>query len=198
MKQTFAILLTAAFTLTAVRAADQPGPWQVLFDGKETKGLRAFKGEGFPSKGWILDNGALKTVPKEQGGQVTDLITTEKFKDFELELEWKVAPGGNSGVMYRVAELDKGPAWWTGPQKQLKPVGEFNAAKIVFRNNHVEHWLNGAKIVEFTWGSDAVKALAAKSKFADKPRFMAEPEGHIVFQHHGQEFWIRNIRVRKL
>jgi hypothetical protein len=229
MKPTLALLLTAAFTLTAVRAADQPGPWQVLFDGKETKGLRAFKGEGFPSKGWILDNGALKTVPKEQGGQVTDLITTEKFKDFELELEWKVAPGGNSGVMYRVAELDKGPAWWTGPemqildddkhgdgknpltsagalygliapnaQKQLKPVGEFNAAKIVFRNNHVEHWLNGAKIVEFTWGSDAVKALAAKSKFADKPRFMAEPEGHIVFQHHGQEFWIRNIRVRKL
>jgi hypothetical protein len=230
MNRTFA-LFTATLTFTAAlaAAADQTGPWQVLFDGKETKGLRAFKGEGFPTKGWINDNGALKTVPKEQGGQVTDLVTTEKFKDFELELEWKVAPGGNSGVMYRVNEAEKGPAWFTGPemqildddkhsdgknpltsagalygliapnaQKKLKPVGEFNAAKLIFKNNHVEHWLNGAKIVEYTWGSDAVKALAAKSKFADKPRFMAEPEGQVVFQHHGQEFWIRNIRIRKL
>ncbi len=233
MNRTLTSVLTAACTFTvcvaSTLAAEKPGEWQVLFDGKETKGLRAFKGEGVPSKGWINDNGALKTVPKEAGGQVTDLITTEKFKDFELELEWKVAPGGNSGVMYRVAELKDGPAWFTGPEMQilddskhpdgknpltsagalyglyapndkrkLKPVGEFNAAKIVFKNNHVEHWLNGAKIVEYTWGSDEVKALAAKSKFADKPRFMAESEGHIVFQHHGQEFWIRNIRVRKL
>jgi hypothetical protein len=231
MNKSLAIVLTAAFTFAPALApaAAKPGDWQVLFDGKETKGLRAFKGEGFPSKGWILDNGALKTVPKDAGGQVTDLITVEKFKDFELELEWKVAPGGNSGVMYRVNEAEKGPAWFTGPemqildddkhgdgknpltsagalygliapntQKKLKPVGEFNTAKIVFKDNHVEHWLNGAKIVEYTWGSDAVKALAAKSKFADKPRFMAEPEGSIVFQHHGQEFWIRDIRVRKL
>lgn len=230
MNHRFASLLALlALATVPLTAADKAGDWQVLFDGKEPKGLRAFKGEGFPSKGWILDNGALKTVPKEAGGQVTDLVTTEKFKDFELELEWKVAPGGNSGVMYRVNEAEKGPAWFTGPemqildddkhgdgknpltsagalygliapnaQKKLKPVGEFNAAKIIFKDNHVEHWLNGAKIVEYTWGSDAVKALAAKSKFADKPRFMAESEGHIVFQHHGQEFWIRNIRVRKL
>ncbi|MFM8471461.1 MAG: DUF1080 domain-containing protein [Limisphaerales bacterium] len=188
MNRHFSVIFVAlAFTTTAVTAADKPGEWQVLFDGKEPKGLRAFKGEAFPSKGWILDNGALKTVPKEAGGQVTDLVTTEKFKDFELELEWKVAPGGNSGVMYRVNEAEKGPAWLTGPemqildddkhgdgknpltsagalygliapnaQKKLKPVGEFNAAKLVFKNNHVEHWLNGAKIVEYTWGSDEV------------------------------------------
>ena len=231
MNRTIASLTVTFLACTALLApaADKPGEWQVLFDGKETKGLRAFKGEGFPSKGWIVEDGALKTVPKQQGGQVTDLITTEKFKDFELELEWKVSPGGNSGVMYRVIELDKGPAWFTGPEMQilddskhpdgknpltsagalygliapnehrkLKPVGEFNAAKLVFKNNHVEHWLNGAKIVEYTWGSDAVKALAAKSKFSDKPRFMAEPEGHITFQHHGEEFWVRNIRIRRL
>lgn len=231
MKNNLAVFLTAAFSLAAslAPAADKPGEWQVLFDGKEPKGLRAFKGEGFPSKAWVNDQGALKTVPRSAGGQVTDLITVDKFKDFELELEWKVTPGGNSGVMYRVAELPNGPAWFTGPemqilddskhpdgknpltsagalygliapgeQRKLKPVGEFNAARIVFKDNKVEHWLNGAKIVEYTWGSDAVKALAAKSKFADKPRFMSEPEGHIVFQHHGEEFWVRNIRVRKL
>ena len=100
MNRTLTSVLTAACTfticVTSTLAAEKPGEWQVLFDGKETKGLRAFKGEGFPSKGWINDNGALKTVPKEAGGQVTDLITTEKFKDFELELEWKVAPGGDT------------------------------------------------------------------------------------------------------
>ena len=232
MKKSLAAALLASVFLTACsgpRTAGTHGPWIILFDGKEPNGLRAFKGEGFPSKGWINDHGALKTVPKEQGGQVTDLITVEKFRDFELDLEWKVAPGGNSGVMYRVAELDKGPAWFTGPEmqilddgkhpdgrnpktsagslyaliapnakKKLKPVGEFNAARLVFKDNHVEHWLNGAKIVEYTWGSPEVKALAAESKFKDKPRFMGEPEGHIVFQHHGQEFWVRNIRVRRL
>ena len=100
------------------------------------------------------------------------------------------------------------PAVWGGPDELRRNIREVTAAfiasgidpkrQIIFKDNHVEHWLNGAKIVEYTWGSDAVKALAAKSKFADKPRFMAESEGHIVFQHHGQEFWIRNIRVRKL
>ena len=108
MNHRFASLLALlALATVPLVAADKAGDWQVLFDGKEPKGLRAFKGEGFPSKGWILDNGALKTVPKEAGGQVTDLVTTEKFKDFELELEWKVAPGGNSGVMYRVNEAER-------------------------------------------------------------------------------------------
>ena len=174
--------------------------------------------------GWQVADGTLARV-----GSGADLISVAEFGSFDFKFDWKISPGGNSGVMYRVNEAEKGPAWFTGPemqildddkhgdgknpltsagalygliapnaQKKLKPVGEFNAAKIIFKDNHVEHWLNGAKIVEYTWGSDAVKALAAKSKFADKPRFMAESEGHIVFQHHGQEFWIRNIRVRKL
>ena len=220
---TCAALLLGAFTASA--AAE----WTVLFDGKNINGLRAYKREDFPAKGWILDHGALKTVPKEQGGEVVDLVTKDTFKDFELELEWKVAPGGNSGVMYRVNEEEKGPGWFTGPEmqildddkhpdgknpktsagalyaliapnakKKLKPVGEFNSARVVFKNNHVEHWLNGEKIVEFTWGSAEVKALAAESKFKDKPKFMGEPEGRVTFQHHGQEFWIRNIRIRRL
>lgn len=228
-RRTATLLLALATSTAFLPAADKPGEWQVLFDGKTPKGLRAFKGEGFPEKAWVIDQGALKTQPRSAGGQVVDLITVEKFKDFELELEWKVTPGGNSGVMYRVAELPNGPAWFTGPEmqildddkhgdgknpktsagalyaliapnakKKLKPVGEFNVAKVIFKNNHVEHWLNGEKVVEFTWGSPEVKALAAESKFKDKPRFMAEPEGHIVFQHHGEEFWVRNIRVRKL
>lgn len=199
--------------------------WTVIFNGKSTDKLRAYGQKAFPSDIWVVDGDALKTIP----GKSADIMTKDKFADFELEFEWKVSPGANSGVMYRVAESDKDPAWYTGPEmqildddkhadgknpkttagslyaliapnseKKLKPVGEFNSAKIRVKNNHVEHWLNGAKIVEYEWGSPEVKALIAKSKFAPMPKFMAESTGHIVFQHHGDQVWFRNIRVRKL
>lgn len=200
------------------------GRWQTIFDGKSTDALRGYKMQTFPGDVWKVEAGTLHALP----GKGTDLVTKEKFQDFELELEWKVSPGGNSGVIYRVAETE-GPPWWTGPEmqilddekhhdgknpltsagalyaliapnekKHLKAVGEWNRAKIVMRSNHVEHWLNGEKIVEYTWDSAEVKSLIAKSKFKDKPRFMQEEEGHLDFQHHGQEVWLRNIRVRKL
>jgi len=214
---------SALLALTTASAADKD--WIVLFDGKVSERLRGFKQEGFPDKMWIIDGNALKTVP----GRGVDLITKDKFKDFELELEWKVAPGGNSGVMYRVNESVGNASWHTGPEmqildddkhgdgknpktsagslyaliepnakKKLKPVGEFNSAKIVFKDNRVEHWLNGEKVVEFKWGSPDLQQLITKSKFAGMPRFMKEDEGHITFQHHGQEFWLRNVRVRRL
>jgi hypothetical protein len=203
---------------------DAAAHWETLFDGKTANGLRGYKQPGFPAANWVIVDGALKTVP----GKAVDLITEKKFKDFEVEFEWKVAPGGNSGVMYGVAETD-GPAYMTGPEcqvlddskhpdgrnpktsagalyamiapnaaKTLKPVGEFNTAKIIARDGRVEHWLNGAKVVEYTWGSAEVKELIKVSKFKDWPVFMSNLEGHIAFQHHGEEAWYRNIRVRAL
>jgi hypothetical protein len=76
-------------------------------------------------------------------------------------------------------------------------VGEFNRSKIVARNGRVEHWLNGAKVVDYEWTSPDVKALVAKSKFKDMPAFMSQSSGHIDFQHHGEEAWFRNIRIRR-
>ena len=200
------------------------GEWIVLFDGKPTAKLRGYKQKSFPTNNWVIDGDALKTIP----GKAVDLITVEKFEDVELEFEWKVTPGGNSGIMYRVAETD-GPSWHTGPElqlldddkhpdgknpkttagslyamiapnakKKLKPVGEFNQTKLLMKGNHVEHWLNGEKVVEYEWGSPEVKELIKASKFAKLPRFMAEPNGHITFQHHGEEMWFRKMRVRKL
>jgi hypothetical protein len=161
-------------------------------------------------------------------GKSVDLISVDQFEDFELEFEWKVAPGGNSGVMYRVAETGSAP-YQTGPEyqvlddskhpdgrnpktsagslyaliappedKKLKPVGEFNQSRIVFKKGKVEHWLNGAKTVEYEWGSEEVKGLIAKSKFAPMKEFMTRKEGHVDFQHHGQEAWFRNMRIRRL
>ena len=83
--------------------------------------------------------------------------------------------------------------------KTLKTVGEFNSSRIVFHpNNKVEHWLNGTKVLEYTWGSDEITVLIAKSKFSDRPNFMKEETGHITLQHHGEEFWVRNMRIRRL
>lgn len=214
-------LFIAGGLVTSSFAAEQ---WTVLFDGKITDKLRGYKQKEFPTKNWSLDGDALRTIP----GPAVDIITADKYKDFELEFEWKVNPGGNSGIMYRVAETN-GATWYTGPEMQvlddakhpdgknpmtsagslyaliapndkktLKPVGEWNTSKLVMKNNHVEHWLNGAKVVEYHWASPEVKELVTKSKFSKMPLFMSQETGHIAFQHHGDEAWYRKIRIRKL
>ncbi len=217
--------LATAFTTLTLALSASAQEWTTLFDGKPTDKLRGYKSKVFPTNQWIIDGDALKTVP----GKAIDLVTTEKYKDYELELEWKVPPGGNSGVIYHVVE---GPAatYMTGPemqvldddkhpdgknpktstgslyamvapnaQKKLNPVGEWNKSKLVIKNNHVEHWLNGVKVVEYEWGSDLMKEWISKSKFKDMPQFAKSMDGgHIAFQHHGEVVWYRNIRIRKL
>jgi hypothetical protein len=201
----------------AARAASR-----VLFDGKGTDAWRAYKRDTFPTKGWVVENGTLKTVV---GGDKVDIITRDVYKDFDLELEWRVAPGGNSGVFYDVAETAE-EGWHTGPEMQIlddavhkdgqdpktsagslyaligprakvvKPAGEWNKARIVKKGARVEHWLNGTKIVEYELGSPALAALIADSKFKDQPRFAREGQGHIALQHHGEEAWFRNVRIK--
>ena len=180
--------------------------------------------EGFPEEKWVFVNGALKTVP----GSGVDLVTTDKFDDFELEFEWKVSPRGNSGVMINVAETD-GASYFTGPEYQVldndrhpdgqnpkrtagslydmiapndvratKPVGEFNKSKIVSKAGFIEHWLNGKLVVAYEWGSYEISKKVRKSKFKDWPAFMSQHRGHIAFQHHGKRSGYRNVRVRRL
>jgi hypothetical protein len=197
----------------------------VLFNGKNTDHWRGYKQDGFPSC-WSVENGTLRTIPGK-GELKVDLVTKEKYGDFDLELEWKVTPGANSGVIYRVSE-DFDRSYQSGPEYQvlddeknhdgknpktsagalyaliaptnkvLKPVGEWNKARIIVKNGHVEHWLNGKKVVEYQWGSDAVNKLIAESKFAQWPNFMKEDTGHIALQHHGGDASFRNIRIKKL
>ena len=202
----------------------QPGEWQILFDGTVTDALRGYGMGDFPADRWAVDGGALRTIP----GPGTDLITRDSYADFELEFEWRVAPGGNSGVMYRVDETAQ-PAWTTGPEyqvlddelhpdgrdpttsaaalydliapaedKRLEPVGTFNRGRIVVNDGRVEHWLNGELVVAYAWDDPAVRDLVAASKFAIFDGFMAADSGHIVFQHHGEEAAFRNVRIRSL
>ena len=82
--------------------------------------------------------------------------------------------------------------------KQLKPIGEFNQAILIHNNGHVEHWLNGSKVLEFEISSPEMKSLLASSKFKENPGYHSDKEGHIMFQHHGQRVYFKNIKVREL
>ncbi|MDB6024612.1 MAG: hypothetical protein JWM68_835 [Verrucomicrobiales bacterium] len=224
----FSIVFACALSLLVGCAssgnAEQKSGWTTLFDGSSTEAFRAYKKESFPNNSWKIENGTLKTIPGKDG---VDIITKDEFQDFELSLEWKISPGGNSGVIYRVTE-DFDRSWNTGPEMQvlddtkhndgknpktsagalyalipptnktLKPVGEWNQARLVIKNNHVEHWLNGSKVVEYQWGSPEVQKLIAESKFKDQPRFARNNSGHIVLQHHHDEVWYRNVKIRRL
>lgn len=196
--------------------------WRPLFDGTSTAGWRGFRAKGLPAKGWKLESGALHHLAGAGGG---DIVTIDEYGDFELRFEWKVGPGANSGVLYRVGE-DEDAAWRTGPEyqildddqhgdgkdsktsaasmyalyeparKQLKPVGEFNEGRIVVRGGKVEHWLNGTRVVSCDLGSPESAAKIAASKFKDLPGFAKRPEGRIALQDHGGDVWYRNLRIR--
>ena len=198
--------------------------WIVLFDGATVKGLRGYKMDSFPWESWIIKDGNLKTIPGKHG---VDLISQDSFEDFELELEWKLQSGGNSGIFYFASE--KGDyIWQSAPEMQVldnlghqdrlrkvtsagalydliapskervKPIGEFNSVRIVSKNKQIEHWLNGEKIVEYKVASETIKNLISQSKFKDMPLFFKSSSGHIGLQGDHGEVWYRNIRIRKL
>ena len=195
--------------------------WRLLLDGRSAAAWRGYKQTSLPA-GWRVVDGALTRV-----GPAGDIVTREKFKNFELSLEWKVSAGGNSGIFYRASEDDEA-IYWTAPEMQVlddaahqdgasrltsagalyglypappgavKPAGEWNHARIVARGNHVEHWLNGTKVVECELGSADWDTRLAASKFAPHVRFARNAEGHIGLQDHGDLVAYRNIKVREL
>ena len=209
---------------TAVNLPDsaQPG-WRFLFDGRTADQWRAYRGDEIPA-GWQVVDGALTRV-----GQAGDIVTREEFQDFELALEWKVEAGGNSGIMYRVAEAPElETVWQSGPEFQIlddarhpdgrrpetsagscyglypaprgivRPAGEWNEARIVVQGTHVEHWLNGTRVVGYELGSPDWEERVRRSKFASMPRYGRESRGHIALQDHGDWVAYRNIRIRPI
>jgi hypothetical protein len=86
----------------------------------------------------------------------------------------------------------------TPKSKHLKPIGDFNTARLLVDHGHVEHWLNGEKVVEYELGSKDLKDLIAKSKYSTNPNFAKATTGHIMLQHHGQKIWLKNIRIKRL
>jgi hypothetical protein len=205
--------------------------WKLLFDGQTTAGWRGYARTNFPAHGWVVEDGCLKDEGSagRQSAGGGDLVTVEKFDDFDLKFDWRICPGGNRGVKYFVHEgktgkngvgceyqlLDdsknedsaNGANHQAGAlyaliapndAKHLEPVGQFNRSEIIVRGNHVEHWLNGARIVEFEAGSPELKEAIAKSKFRNTPGFGEKMTTLLLLQDHGSAVWFRNIKIRSL
>jgi hypothetical protein len=206
-------------------SARDPAPtagWRTLFDGKLLDTFRGWRSDGMP-QGWHVVDG---TLAKE--GHVDDLVTRDQFGNFELELEWKIGRAGNSGIFYRgTREYDE--IYWSGPEYQLlddanapdgrnrltaaasayglyappagvvKASGEWNKTRIVIKGDHVEHWLNGQKVVEYDLGSTDWRAKVADSKFSEYPHYGLAKSGLIGIQgDHPGSLALRHMRIRVL
>ena len=257
----------------AVAAADnqltpeeKKAGWSLLFDGKSLANWIDPAKENVPGNAWTIENGALKTQPKPRVRE--DLLTVQTYGDFELVFDWKVAPGGNTGVKYRIQDtifidetrhttkkfeemvgqeyashpsdrktvkpgapnqvyvvgyemqlIDnerhpdarRDPRHTTGalysmiaPQRTdaAKPAGEWNSSRIVAQGQHFEHWINGIKVLEGNLDSEPVAAGAAK-RWGPAPQVREmlshpKPSGRLGLQHHEDEAWFKNVKVRKL
>jgi hypothetical protein len=194
-------LFVSLMLLTASAVADEK-PWTVLFDGKSLAGWTSASG-GKPGDGWKIEDGTLHRVAK-----AGDLISEKEYTDFELEFDWAVTTGCNSGVKYRVHKTAGG---WLGPEYQvlddvghdngkvpktsagslyeviapkadkvLKPVGEWNHSRVV--DTSKPEWLEARKA----------------SKFAKIDGFAEAAPGHILLQDHDGEVRFKEIRIRTL
>jgi hypothetical protein len=237
--------------------------WTLLFDGITINGWDDPRMKSPPGDAWTVEDGCLKANRHPHIAE--DLFSKDLFGDFELILEWRISPGGNSGIKYRIQdhrfvprrELGmpaetfeqsveraflhpvmqrplRGQDYVIGFEYQLtddtknadakgnrkhtagalydmvapstaatRPVGKFNASRLVLRANHVEHWMNGVKVVDSSLDSaDALSGIGTRWK--DAPHvyelLAKQPNKNcpISLQNHGDEAWFRNIKIRRL
>ncbi len=202
--------------------AERRAGWQLLFEGTSLAGWRQYQADTLPTAWRVADGTITKTVGTR------DIVTRDQFGDFELVFDWRLATGGNAGVFYRATE-EYDRVYWSAPEYQLlddpnapdgrdpltsagaayqlypaprgvvKPAGEWNSSRVVARGRHVEHWLNGTKIVEYEALSPDWEAKVKASKFKDWPNYGRAMRGHIAIQgDHRGDLALRNIKVREL
>lgn len=212
---------SAAATASPPVATTPVGEWRSLID-PALSAWRGYREQGIP-KGWSVADGVLAKTEA-----INDLVSRDEFESFELEFDWKIHARGNAGVFYRgTEEFQK--MYFTAPEYQLlddpghpdgrnpltsaganyalhpaprgvvKPADQWNTARIVVRGQHVEHWLNGQKLLEYQFGSPDWEAKMKASKFATWPKYGRIARGRIGIQgDHTGELSLRNMRIREL
>jgi hypothetical protein len=240
-------------------ACQAESDWVSLFDGQTMSGWDDPRQKDPPGDAWAIEDGCLKATRHPRITE--DLFTKERFRDYELAFEWRVAPGANSGVKYRIQDHvflvrrsmprfedlvnysignrpstrpNRGQDYVIGFEYQIldntrnddarngaehqagalydmaapvkdatRPVGQFNESTIVVKGNHVEHWLNGVKVVDATLDSPHVIEQIARRWGRGSPVYhdlvnQPQKDCPISLQNHGDEAWFRNIRIRRL
>lgn len=201
--------------------------WKLLFDGKSLDGWRTYQNKS--STSWSVKDGSLycEGSASNKSDMRADLITTQQYENFELSVDWKISPKGNSGIMYHVTE-EFPAAYLSGPEYQLiddvnfpeklenwqktganyamdtainaspHAAGEWNNTRIIVDGTHVEHWLNNKKVVEYELWTDDWKRKKMEGKWKDASGYGMARSGYIALQDHGSEAWFRNVKIRVL
>lgn len=248
-------LTCAALVSGSAHAAD----WKLLFDGKTYAGWEDPTKKSPPGDWFTIEDGCLKAMPHPRIEE--DLFTKDTYGDFEMEFDWKIAPGGNSGVKYRIQKrvllLDpsgtkfedlvnlslknprtdrpqRGQEYVIGFEYQLldnarnpdarngtthqagalydmfppskdttRPVGEFNHSRLLVKGDHVEHWLNGVKVMDASLGAPEVARGTGARWGTTSPVYdllVKHPRQNcqISLQNHSSEAWFRNLKIRRL
>ncbi len=200
--------------------------WQLLFDGKTTKGWHTFNQDEVSNK-WSVSEGILTYNPKASG-KGGDLVTDGEYQNFHLKLDWKVSDCGNSGVIFNIQEDGQEKTYHTGPEMQIldntchadakypthragslydliqaqpetvKPAGEWNTAEIILDQGHLVFKLNGTQVVETQMFNQKWDEMLANSKFKQWPGFGTFQKGRIGLQDHGDVVEFRNIMIMEL
>lgn len=197
--------------------------WQLLWNGRDLSGWKSNSSNGDMNKGWKAVDGELVIMARSGAG---DIITEKRYHDFELSIDFKITEGANSGIKYFIGEngsigcefqiLDDenhpdAKMGFNGNRRlgslyDLIPADgwalvakrDWNTARIVVRGNHVEHWLNGVKILEYEKNNDMWDTIVSHSKFAKVENFAGGDGGHILLQDHNDEVHYRNLKIREL
>lgn len=209
--------------------------WRLLFDGKTSNGWKGAYKNAFPEKGWEVKDGEIRVLGSQgkESANGGDIVTTEQFSAFDLSFQFKLSPGGNSGVKYFVtlSEHNEGSAIGLEyqilddslhPDAKLGIAGnrtlaslydlikanktsrfvhmnDWNTGRIiVYPNNHVEHYLNGVKVLEYERGSKEFRDLVAISKYKIWDHFGEAKQGHILLQDHGDAVSFKSIKIKVL
>ena len=257
----------ALATGNALTPEEKKAGWILLFDGSTLSQFRNPATKGQPRDAWVIEAGVLKS--RLHPRIVEDLVTKENFRDFELVFDWRVAPGGNTGVKHHVqhqvfidqTKVVRGPGGYVGSMERalhdrsmsrsklapgatahvysvafemqlidddrnpdgkkgpkygtgalygmlatkpapVHPAGEWNSGRLVVKGEHIEHWVNGVKVLDGSLASPEVReGVLTRWKVAPSILQMLthpKPTGPIALQHHGEEVWFRNLKVRRL